>query len=84
MGNPSSFYTVSCKCSNGTVVYGSGDTEDKARFDAIEKAKRHEIFVSGTPIEQLKQLASGELLDSDQRKSIKLIAQILEKMNNAS
>lgn len=77
-GDPYSRISVSITCSDGTVVYGYADTETEAREFASRRYEAHEAFLKLDPMGKLKVLVAGDLLDTDQRAAIRLIAQILE------
>lgn len=81
MGKAHAYWRAERTCSDGKLILAVGDSKQEASDRADRKVQEHEDFLKKSPMGQLKALCAGELLDTDQRTAIRLIAQILEKRN---
>lgn len=81
MGNSQSYWRSEHTCSDGKLVLGHGVTEDQAKADATSKGEAHETFIRKSPMERLRVLVSGSLLDNDKCEAIRIIAQMLEGLD---
>lgn len=78
MGNMQpGYYRGSHTCSDGSVVLGTGSTAELAEQSTERQRLAHENFLASSPAEQLKILVAGDLLDTDQRRAIRLLAELV-------
>lgn len=75
----SAYWRESLSCSDGTVVIGTGGTALEAEMAALKQKDLHEEFLQLPGIEKLRQLVKGDLLDTDQRAAIRLLAELVLK-----
>lgn len=65
------------KCSDGNYIIGHGQTKEQAEIFAKMRRQDRELELNLTPKARLKNLAAGNLGDTDQRVAIRLIIEIL-------
>lgn len=70
-------YRVFAQCSDGYTVVGYGDTEAKCLADAQSWLDKREEYLRKSDREKLEILVSGDLLDSDKKEAIRIIAKII-------
>lgn len=70
----------SLTCSDGSVVIGTGATALEAEMEALRQKDEHEHYLKLPPEERLRRLVSGDLLDTDQRAAIRLLAELVLKV----
>jgi hypothetical protein len=64
-------------CSDGSVVSGHGSTAEDAEEDAAHEVFLREEFLALPDIWKLKILVAGNLMDTDQRAAIRIMAKLL-------
>lgn len=78
MGNPTPGYWRCFEdCSDGTVVIGTGQTEDEATIDATIKRNGQEVYLSLPSIERLKILLAGDLLSTASKEALKILGKLV-------
>lgn len=64
-------------CSDGSVVIGQGSSPEDAEGDAAHEVALREEFLALPDVARLKILVAGDLLDTDQRAAIRIMAKLL-------
>lgn len=78
MGNPTpAHWRQFLTCSDGEVVHGCGATPEEATERATLRREKYEGDLCLTPEARLKLLAAGDLGDTDQRKAIRLLIDLV-------
>jgi hypothetical protein len=65
------------QCSDGTYVIGTGATAEEAESKAVQRVQERETYLQLPDVERLRMLVKGDLLDTDQREAIRLLAKLL-------
>jgi hypothetical protein len=73
----SGYYLTSLMCSDGRLVYGQGFTAGGSEIEATLKLNEREKFLALPPVDKLKKLGEGDLLDSDKKDAIRLLIEVV-------
>lgn len=78
MGSPvPGYWREFRECTDGESVMGRGVTPEEAEAKAKENFLAHEAMLTLPKAERLRLLVKGELLDTDQRAAIRLLAELI-------
>lgn len=74
------YWTATCWAADGTCHIATSGEKPHAEATALQKRIDYEEFLAKTPIEKLRELVAGDLLDKDQRLAIRQIHLVLEEV----